>query len=197
MNFWLCRERAALHIWRWSPCQVRPRPWMLLKPVLPPEIKEIQQVYCHSGESIRGSCSSRSSRVWVHVIVIRDTCSCEGHQGYMFMCGSSRVHVHVNSLGKCSLEIYWVFMRRLSWVNVHLNVHVKVINFKSSFKCLCEHLQVEILTYINWKFIRCKSCFEVHQIHGKLTFIRVQEIFERFARALSLWIFLATSELLA
>lgn len=144
MNFWLCRERAALHIWRWSPCQVRPWPWMLLKPVLPPEIKEIQQVYCHSGESIRGSCSSSSSRVWDHV--------------------------HVRDIrGTCSLEIYWVFM------HMHSCIH----------------------TYIHWKFIRCKSCFEIHQIHSKLTFIRVQEIFERFARALSLWIFLATSELLA
>lgn len=105
----------------------------------------------------------RSSGLHVHVKVIRGTCSCEGHQGYIqFMWGTSGVHVH------------WKFIG-----------------------CSCEGYQVEIHTYIHWKFIRCKSCFEVHQIHGKLTFIRVQEIFERFARALSLWIFLTTSELLA
>lgn len=105
MNFWLCRERAALHIWRWSPCQVRPWPWMLLKPVLPPEIKEIQQVYCHSGESIRVHVHQvhqgfgimwGSSGVHVHVKVIRDTySSCEGHQGYMFIGNLLGVHVKV------------------------------------------------------------------------------------------------------
>lgn len=77
------------------------------------------------------------------------------------------------------------------WGSSGVHVHWKFIG------CSCEGYQVEILTYINWKFIRCKSCFEVHQIYCKLTFICVQEIFARFARALSLWIILATSQLLA
>lgn len=114
----------------------------------------------------RDSASLLSLR-WVHqgfmfIKFIKGLGSCAGHQGYMFMWGTSGVHVH------------WKFIG-----------------------CSCEGYQVEIHTYIHWKFIRCKSCFEVHQLYCKLTFICVQEIFARFARALSLWIILATSQLLA
>lgn len=134
MNFWLCRERAALHIWRWSPCQVRPWPWMLLKPVLPPEIKEIQQVYCHSGESIRGSCSSSSSRVWDHVQVIRGTCSCEGHQGYMFIGNLLGVHAKV---------IRWKFIHIFIGSSSDVKVVLKYIRYT-----------VNLLLFVYKKFSR-------------------------------------------